>query len=117
MTAETIIEGNKLIAEFMGVKDGQISVSKTRTIFSGPENGIEVFAFHKSWDQLMPVVERIEMMGCIVEISMCLGRMCRIRKVISNSQDWQAVHESNSSIEAVYLPVVEFIKWHNQNKA
>lgn len=111
---EQELEGNKLIAEFMGL------------IFNGhhwelPQlhgrNKIyEELKYHSSWDWLMAVAEKIEQTGCIIEIWLSLGKGCRITKVTSKIKSWQTVMESNSTIEAVWLAVIEFIKWYNQNK-
>jgi len=72
MSNEEIIKGNKLIAEFMGVK------SQNRKYTNSPnDNGVEIFfypipntdqaflkaaselMYQESWDWLMPVVEKI----------------------------------------------------------
>ena len=61
---EEIIEGNKLIAEFMGAVKSKID-NDTRLIrFNNSINGVFAFyprelKYHSSWDWLMTVVERI----------------------------------------------------------
>jgi hypothetical protein len=138
MTTEQIEQiegGNRLIAAFLGVQCIKYEINHFESSYRMADvsgNYFEGFwayttqqlaeddfyknaKYHTSWEWLMPVVERIESMGTIVEISLCLGRMCRIIKgsfkqptiTISNQ-------ESNSTIEAVWLAVVDFIKWHNQ---
>lgn len=121
MTPQEITEGNKLIAEFDGYKfynDAQGDFPngyyclKDNSLPMFPED----FCYHENWSWLMPVVEKIEKNGCIVEIWMSLGKGCRIQKVLTKIKNWQTVRESNSTIEAVWLAVIEFIKWHNQQK-
>ena len=77
MTKEEILEGNKLIAEFMGYK--QTSSDKDFSFFEHPDGkGIVLqshhdykrfdnhglmelrgFVFHRSWDWLMPCIGKI----------------------------------------------------------
>jgi hypothetical protein len=79
--------------------------------FIGEKIGDEI-----DFNRLMPVVEKIEGMGCIVEIWLSGGKGCRITKVMSKTKSWTVPIESNSTIETVYKAVVEFIKWYNENK-
>jgi hypothetical protein len=65
MTKEQIIEGNKLIAEFMGTKRGAKYIDPACSVvgeaeFLCDEKDLE---YHLSWDWLMPVVEKIETLG------------------------------------------------------
>ncbi len=119
-------EENKLIAEFMGWTQ-QMDVTERFYGAWFDENNIrkawseyqgnEPLLFDSSWDWLMPVVEKIEGMGCIVEIWLSLGKGCKIVKgsfktpliTIANT-------ESNSTIKAVYEAVVDFINWHNKKQ-
>lgn len=115
MIQDQIREGNKLIAEFMSQP-----LNSTQVTFSNPRKEVIVdrsFKYNVSWDWLMPVIEKIEQQGCIVEIWLSLGKGCRIQKPQSKTQSWHVVMESNSTIEAVYFSVVEFIKWYNENSS
>lgn len=94
MKEQEIIEGNKLIAEFMGLKLIDIS-SKMEELYKKPiwvsknfdESDVpdeipykddwqwdkfypqvEKLSYHSSWDWLMPVVEKIESLGFWVKI-------------------------------------------------
>jgi hypothetical protein len=61
----------------------------------------------------MPVVEKIESMGTIIEIWLSLGKGCRITKgSFKEPIKTIAATESNSTIEAVWMAVIEFIKWY-----
>lgn len=68
MTNREILEGNKLIAEFMGFeKNGNIYTNKPRSypsslfLYKGLNNKVmeDDLRFHSSWDWLMPVVRKI----------------------------------------------------------
>lgn len=96
----SVEEGNKLIEVFWISQGGK------------PNLESDLSFFESSFDMLIPVVEKIENMGCIVEIWLSLGKGCRIAKV-SKYQSWQTTMESNSTIKAVWLAVVEFIQWYN----
>ncbi len=107
-----IIEGNKLIAEFMGgsQKEDQMYI---------PDHVAECYkanclVYDSSWDWLMPVVEQIENLGYYTEINKKIngGNYVHIadnslNKDIANSFGLE------SKIEAMWQAVVEFIKWYN----
>lgn len=157
------IEGNKLIAEFMGFPKIEIGtlwdynrgldqanntvglkISEITPAFGGEEGvrfeqsmpyksyGVSYFdgrifkphgwdgrynspdkPYHSSWDWLMPVVEKI-------------GNAHYYRFEISKNQCWfwneeeSVVEISNierdNLLEAVWLAVVEFIKWYNNQQ-
>lgn len=93
-----VLEGNKLIAQFMGW-----------------ESNIEdVFNYHSSWNLLMPVVEKIENMEVNnVFYEVLIGdRWCSVR--LRNEQDHFFVstesRECSSKIEAVWQTIAKFIK-------
>ena len=170
MTQEEI-EGNKLIAEFMGYKYFESNVcndagmddvySKLPIEVFTDEDNCKWFAdlpnpdyqickknnkwnpalknlswatlnfsqymqgqlkYNSSWDWLMPVVEKIEK-----ETDAVFQIYKRAVVCIYDYNKWQ-LDESlidlrkqynireNTKIEAVWLAVVEFIKWYNQNK-
>jgi hypothetical protein len=91
-------ENNKLIAEFMGYEiiyrpnsNGFIEISDTELC------DVDDLEYHKSWDWLMPVVERIEQ--------------------VFQGVAYAEVHLSlYSTIDEVYQAVVEFIKEYNTPK-
>lgn len=108
-----IIEGNKLIAEFM--------TGETHNTFYLPEIGqyfnsygqieyTETFSpnelkYHSSWDWLMPVVGKCYSMDEYFKY-----------KEETERQFYPSGIELSTKIESVWLACVEFIKWHNQNK-
>jgi hypothetical protein len=141
------IEDNKLIAEFMGATAEQW-YSKIENVQSGThmvfpresnypdgkkhhtDSGLK---YHKSFDWLMPVVEKIESLdlkeyfyqwedeygkhynfeGICVEIE---KNSCWIyaNLLLDPSFDFAYNYPCDSKIEAVYKSVVEFIKWYNE---
>lgn len=124
MTEEQILDGNKLIAEFMGAKyDKDTSFPIHPDDLWLPIHGIcnfktikigkgKILLYHKSWDWLMPVVEKIENLK--FEYSYYKGRAIITDLGFQNMMNDIAF--SGSRIEATWLAVVEFIKWYNQNK-
>ena len=135
MTQEEIIEGNKLIAEFMYPhrdkrrKDypfpfpvieivpaediigyGKVSEGEIKH-HSGIPN---MMKYHSSWDWLMPVVEKIENMGFWFNIK---------KNHVTIAWDNKGNHDSNmihsefgdfTKIERVWSCIVAFIKYHNE---
>lgn len=125
-------ENNTLIALFMGYvwsreQDGktylkrqplQLDIYSLRPINLG---------YHRSWDWLMPVVEKIEKIGetddeygCIVHISTIDVRINKKIAAWSESKKYYS-HclvdlklTPMSKIDATYKAVIEFIKWYNK---
>lgn len=117
------IEGNKLIAEFIGVKKMGNSLYYVpehellqRVRYSNECEEVSLFderelKYHNSWDWLMPVVEKIENSGheTMVQIS---ANYC----TIDNLNGLRIEKQSDSKLDSVYLACVEFIEWDNQEK-
>jgi len=133
MTKEEILEGNKLIAEFLGLE--KTNVEDCYDVCSYLENNpnstlpcsvpwTEGLYFHMSWDWLMPVVEKIESISIkdklYCEFLMLNGTNVSIRA--RDYHDGSVLFESlgcfnktlKTKIEAVYKSVVDFIKWNNK---
>lgn len=122
MTEQKILEGNKLIAEFMGIETKVYSDTPTITFwnFRNHMKKESEMKYHSSWDWIMPVLAKIEKMGCIVEISFSLVVFCRIC-AIGKKEDRATnfIADNNGGLEpivAAYKAVVEFIKWHNNEQ-
>jgi hypothetical protein len=105
MTQQEILEGNKLIAEFMGYKQsviiGVLFIHETKLNLT-----ISELKYHSSWDWLMPVVGKIK--ECLKN-----GNYIDTRTTFLTIQHLSIFED----IETVYAAVVEFIKWHNANKS
>ena len=118
MTQEEIIEGNKLIAKFMGAKwyDNYMGDSPC---WKGGDKEMRYLLdntthldFDSSWDWLMFVVVKIESLANVVTIE---GNMCIINDYkYANEYAHQA--SDNSKIEATWLAVIKFINYYNQQK-
>jgi len=100
------MENNKLIAEFMGyeVKHGKCYSPKYN------DGTIAPMQFDRSWDWLMPVVEKIEGLGYWVNRND--GDV-----TISNKSDIVVITPmSSGGIDMMYKAVVEFIKEYNDER-
>jgi hypothetical protein len=123
MTHEETVEGNVLIAGFMGYEtDNDNGVLH----FIIPEHPIEVhwmgnadryerdmLKYHQNWEWLMPVIDKIESLGSKVQTSTsprCSRHYCEIR-VFGFAHEW-----ADTKIEAAYNAIVKFIKWYNQRE-
>lgn len=132
MEKKEIIEGNKEIAEFMGLilKDANEIYDKPQ-YFKCNKKGKTHFVcyfdeliFHLSWSLLMPVVEKIEGMGAMLEywVEMC-GVRCTIYEIDNFHSNNRTLitefnsEDSRSKIENVWFAIVEFLKWHKKNRA
>lgn len=113
MENKEIIDGNKLIAEFMGLKDVMSFREQIGNGFCSPVD----MKYHTSWDWLMIVVEKIESLGYYTNILSAdnnnKSHTMHITR-INEQEQYSLWHDSK--IHAVYYAVVEFIKWYNENK-
>jgi len=84
-------ENNKLIAKFMGFNPDEFEQRSKK--------GLQ---YHKSWDWLMPVVEKISK-SRKVEMTCSVATTCKIG-------DIKNTFNGSNLIENTYSSVVEFIK-------
>ena len=96
------MEENKLIAEFMGV--GKHYEAKSSNMFN---------QYHADWNRLIPVLEKIESLS-IVSFEKNLQEEGDYQCLFTKGSDILICHYADTSIEATYKAVVEFIKT-NQN--
>ena len=142
MSEQEIIEGNKLIAEFMGgiyVRREDLFDSHIIEEFiynnNHPilKNNIKTtehlyhLRYHLSWDWLMPVVEKIGRLNSLEENGEWFNFVIQNGKVPTNtyctcigrvgeySRNLGNVSSGKSSslIESNWLCIIEFIKWYN----
>ncbi len=119
MTNEEILEGNKLIAEFMGGKlvKSPCGIHVGFQVFSfdnGPEMPESWLKYNIYWDWLMPVVEKMEDMGYCFTSDPWSHQLIEYG---SGDEKIIITHEfdsKTSKIEDLYYTVILFIKWHNQ---
>lgn len=127
MIMEEIIQGNKLIARFMGilriVPDYEIEVEYQ--LVELKDGGIwhwNELRYHSSWDWLMPVVDKIIKID-ITPAPNWSGYRIEIvpRGYVKISGFPMSTITTNVSVEgslilAVYKAVVEFIQFYNAKK-
>ena len=136
--SKEIIEGNKLIAEFMGAiwrKDdyglfgySYSDVGKAPTEHSGYWWDVKALQYHTSWDWLMPVVEKISNIHYpdywngrqpddVGEWDNCAyPRTFGMRDKEGNYMvrfNANVLYSAKTLIEATWLAVIEFIKDYN----
>lgn len=114
-----ILEGNKLIVEFMELKPvewgGMYSISQDHCTCreSTPEKALNGFAsiakYHNSWDWLMPVVEKIH--------SIFESEEDDIPPYIYQCEEFLLIRDElcTGRLPESWKAVVEFIKWYNEN--
>jgi len=110
------IENNILIGEFKGWRynphDGKLSS------FSLPNNKmlfLDGCKFHEDYRFIMEVVEQIEALGFVFRMRGNLTTFLR-PKGSKFVKIWNDEFKGKNKVEAIYNAVVEFIKWHNENK-
>lgn len=122
-------EYNKLIAKFMGetkykdeeawsiTRHGYLTVhGDFKTKFRASE-----LKYHKSWDWLMPVVEKIEEIAAdnstetIKYHRFCVDMSGCFCSITDNQED-VLISESDggTKLKSTFLAVVEFIEWYNK---
>lgn len=119
---------NELIAEFMGAfkpKDDHKywsfinNISFCEAIHT--PGGEYIFypnelKFDEYWDWLMPVVEKVCADGHFVQTTWTSDVIITI--AAKNDVGWtQVTKQQGEALKAIYSAVVEFIKWHNEQKS
>lgn len=130
MEREKIIEGNKLIALYMGASIGHSSTDGLGnfTIHSLQVNGKSVSYFeselryHDTWNDIMPVWLKImkwgkEEFGNYWEQNITEGIVCinTTRSHVKFATASLVATSPTPTIEQVYISVIDFIKWYNKN--
>lgn len=122
MTPEEILEGNVLIDLFMHpnyTRKGDWIWWNDR---HGSRNHIDALHYEKHWDILMPVVEKIHEPGIFPDLSLKEGvdvtifyKACKI-EYSDFETEYNYQEKADTKIEAVWMAVVDFIKWYNSQK-
>ena len=106
-----------MIAEFMGYNfDDNVKEYYVPKYNSGDWFTIDELLFNESWDWLMPVVEKIELLGYSVE-----KNFQRIdndwQTLITKGNDILFQDFAEKSIDAMYCTLVSFIEWYNKTSS
>ena len=133
MNIEQRVKNNKLIFDFLGPQYIDWTFENRTSWISARKNlktrvykafdSLEDLKYHKSWDWLMSVVDKIESMGynfCIASYGVEEKRYwCDINKSIDvkNSENVAVIDpiESNKKIKCVYLACLTFINYVNNS--
>lgn len=86
-----------------------------------PEYIAYTFKYHKDWNWLMEVVEKIETLKYIDEFniqydSVAKGHIVSITPAYNNTFNAIYTEVYENKIDAVYHAVIKFIEWYNQQK-
>ena len=118
MNKINILESNKMLAEFLCTTQKTEGIDDCY-IYGGIAYHIDDLNFHKDWNWLMEVVEKIESLGYISnqDSRICEGSLKPIyyfRIFIKHYRGQNVGYsKSNLRIEAVYNACIEFVKWYN----
>lgn len=127
MNSTEILEGNKLIAEFVGEEAPGNPIYKVYKLQQGfiSEYDLE---YNSSWDWLMPVVEKIEHLYETptslplfnINSHYCKFALTHPHKykvfIVGSYKTSPEEIKANSKIEAAWMVAVEFIKYYNKQK-
>jgi hypothetical protein len=121
MEKSTVLNGNKLIAEFLE-SWYDTGLEPAYFVKNNEAYGLEDLIFHESWDWLMSVVEKIESIhddfhgyfGCHIISNGCTISGTKLKPGVVNAYFDQIY--SDTKIQSVWQAVVGFIKWYNKEK-
>lgn len=105
---KSVEQGNKLIAEFMGIK-----FNNGMWFYNGYGKFPSDLSYHSSWDWLMSVILKIGTMWHWQIDKFC----CEIR--VPNKEIQISPEDTNSEKDikhCVWLAIIEFITWYNQKQ-
>lgn len=114
-----ILKGNKLIAEFMNFRwieeDANWYVPTDEYSKFGASFKVDDLKFHKSWDWLMPVVEKIgDIEGCCFELHEGNNHVAQIWYCPKPYDLTVFSEKDNTLINNTWEVIVEFIQWYNK---
>lgn len=103
MSPAKVLLTNKTLAVFMGANLLEdIETALIKDIGGVPYSEL---AYERSWDMLVPVIEKLESMGCVVTITQknCKVQLCRYPYYSTQCQS------NVSKIDATYKAIADFI--------
>jgi hypothetical protein len=118
LTEQEIIDGNILIADFINLNDGNWRNQVVIDNFNGKTIPREnTLAYHKSFDCLMPVVEKIEKtkidrMKFTIIIHIHKEAFCRIESKGKSFRN--SIYYYDNLTLVIWATVIEFIKFYNE---
>jgi hypothetical protein len=129
MIREEVLEGNKLIAEFMGgqwIGEDFVADKFSEQVFIDGDGDTCICNYNSSWDWLMPVVENIRKVafelwdGDKVQEKIWLKAdlwACEVSWIDEETGTYPICEpiKCDTFLEAIYKAVIEFIKWYNNN--
>lgn len=125
MEQNEILQGNKLIADFMGIETKVYTDRPSMIYYSynGFMNTIDQMKYHLSWDWLMPIIEKISkvpVIGATEQSDTCYPRTFGMLQDDTGLPMFRFncchLYVGATLIEAAWIAVVEFIKMENNFK-
>jgi len=128
MKEKDILKNNKLIAEFMGA---EFDIENyTFDVLADEYNPMSLndMLYNKSWDWLMPVVEKICNLNLgekrQVIFDLCPSDKAAFLQVREQKDNlgypivryYPEEHKNRLYLEHAYCACIEFVKWYNENK-
>lgn len=110
MKTEEIIEGNKIIAEFIGQHVTPVELRRNIMVKS---YYVDELKYHTSFEWLMTVVEDIME---IAKVEMKNNSVAKSCVIYNRDYDNHGIEDVDSLLTATYKAVVQFITWHNNQK-
>lgn len=119
-----MVEGNRIIAEFMGAKiiPNQGEAKIEHFVFDDGALAVWDLKYNTSWDWIMPVVDKIEEINGgshTVQIKKRLGYkkkyLCEIYSA-TKFPEMVSLDSNNSKLETLFTTVVMFLKVYNKLK-
>jgi len=124
MTPQEIIEGNRIIAEWMGYKLITPEMRKTPSAWKysywenpelkGSSKGVlcseKYLSYHSSWNWLMSCFNKLKEYQCSYKIS---EEYCEIKSWVGR---FHVEYVCDNTIDAAYNCMINFIQWYNEHK-
>ena len=104
MTEQEILEGNRLIAEFMGVKITGTKYGCNHPLVTCAYPNYSNLKYHSSWDWLIPVIDKIYSSDYYLDY--CLSNLGQFN---------DDIHINTKFISSTFESVIEYLKWYNKN--
>lgn len=125
-TDEEILEGEKLIANFMNIEVQTFGYKDSKWLIVGSEDDLMDITNHISYlphndfDCLMPVLQKLSNIGCIVQCVFNLGYTCSIwypkGKYKGSINIIEGTNGNDSPELATFKCIVQFLKEYNESK-